>query len=360
MPQALRYPYESDRYRHAHTRYRTARAPSRSHGEGAGTRVSDVRAPATCPRLNASSPISVCASPNATTIVSTCAALPRRRSVISCARQRRARFVGFGLTVATRADLQKLAALPGASPIESLDAPGGGEAVRLTDPSGFEVHAVFGQRATQALGRRAPIACNGPDAPTRVNETQRLAVAPPEIVKLGHVVIEVADFQATCGWYTRHFGFIPSDVQVFADGSPAVTFMRLDLGAEPADHHTLAIAQGFAAKYSHSAFEVVDADAVGMGAARIARSRLDACLGHRQAHPRQPDLRLLAGLRTATSTSTTATATASPPTCPPASTRCRAKRCRNGGRRCPAASRSRRCRLQRSRPSRATCGAVPI
>jgi len=176
-----------------------------------------------------------------------------------------ARFVGFGLTVASRAELQKLAALTGASPIESLNAPGGGERVRLRDPSGFEVHAVFGQRATDRLSHRAPMTFNGPEAPTRINATQRVAVAPPDVVKLGHVVLEVADFQATCAWYTQHFGFIPSDVQVLPDGSPAVTFMRLNLGAEPADHHTLAIAQGFAAKYSHSAFEVVDADAVGMG-----------------------------------------------------------------------------------------------
>ncbi|MCH3034954.1 hypothetical protein K3X10_14900, partial [Listeria monocytogenes] len=63
----------------------------------------------------------------------------------------------------------------------------------------------------------------------------------------------------------RHFGFIPSDVQVLPDGSPAVTFLRLNLGDTPADHHTLASAQGFMATYSPSAFEVVDADAVGMG-----------------------------------------------------------------------------------------------
>ncbi|GAA6132679.1 hypothetical protein NBRC116187_30390 [Halopseudomonas sabulinigri] len=78
-------------------------------------------------------------------------------------------------------------------------------------------------------------------------------------------MLELADFQATCAWYTQHFGFIPSDVQLLPDGSPAVAFMRLDLGSTPADHHTLALAQTFMAAYSHSAFEVVDADAVGMG-----------------------------------------------------------------------------------------------
>jgi glyoxalase/bleomycin resistance protein/dioxygenase superfamily protein len=85
------------------------------------------------------------------------------------------------------------------------------------------------------------------------------------VLRLGHVVLEVVDFQATCAWYTQHLGFIPSDVQVMPDGSPAVAFMRLDLGATPADHHTLAIGQALAPGHSHSAFEVVDADALGMG-----------------------------------------------------------------------------------------------
>lgn len=41
--------------------------------------------------------------------------------------------------------------------------------------------------------------------------------------------------------------------------------MRLDLGTTPADHHTLAIVQGFAPHFAHCAYEVVDADAVAMG-----------------------------------------------------------------------------------------------
>lgn len=177
----------------------------------------------------------------------------------------KARFVGFAVTVASRADLLKLAAIPGASAVEGLDAPGGGEYVRLIDPSGFEVHAVYARQSVSVLAHRPAMTFNEPESPTRINATQRLDVVPPDVVKLGHVVLEVADFQATCGWYTQHFGFIPSDVQVLPDGSPAVTFMRLNLGDEPADHHTLALAQGFAAKFSHAAFEVVDADAVGMG-----------------------------------------------------------------------------------------------
>lgn len=187
-------------------------------------------------------------------------------------RAEQARFVGFGLTLASRTDLQIVARLPGASAIEALGTPGGGERVRLRDPSGFVVEAVFGQQPAKVLNHRPALPLNQIDQAPRINATQRPPVAPPEIVKLGHVVLEVADYQATCAWYTEHFGFIPSDVQVLPDGSPAVAFLRLDLGATPADHHTLALAQGFMAAYSHSAYEVVDADAVGMGQ-RVLRER---------------------------------------------------------------------------------------
>lgn len=180
-------------------------------------------------------------------------------------RGKHARFIGFGLVLGSRADLARVAGLPGASSIEPTQNPGGGERVCLVDPCGFVVEAVHGQQPCEPIAHRAALAWNQVDVLARINETQRPPIAPPEIVRLGHVVLEAADFQATCAWYTQHFGFIPSDVQVLPDGSPAVAFLRLDLGDTPADHHTLALAQGFMACYSHSAFEVVDADAVGMG-----------------------------------------------------------------------------------------------
>ncbi|RQZ21043.1 glyoxalase [Burkholderia sp. Bp9031] len=175
------------------------------------------------------------------------------------------RFVGFGLEVDGLSALERLACVPGASGIERALWPGGGYRVQLADPSGFRVDAVAGRALAGALSHRPPLAVNSVDAAVRINETQRPPAGPSEVIRLGHVVLELADFQATCAWYTHHFGFIPSDVQVLPDGSPAVTFMRLDLGARPADHHTLALAQGFAPLYSHSAFELVDADAIGGG-----------------------------------------------------------------------------------------------
>jgi len=192
-----------------------------------------------------------------------------------CYRVRRAneaRFVGFGLEVPSRAALDALARVPGASPVQAAPHPGGGEQVVLTDPSGFTVEAIHGRAAEGELAHRSPLTWNVGERALRINATQRPPLHAPEVVRLGHVVLEVAEFQATCAWYTRHFGFVPSDVQVFADGSPAVAFMRLDLGDTPADHHTLAIAQGFMPGYSHSAYELVDADAVGVGQ-RVLRER---------------------------------------------------------------------------------------
>lgn len=187
-------------------------------------------------------------------------------------RARKARFVGFGLQLSCADDLEKLARLPGASAIEALHHPGGGHGVRLHDPSGFLVEAVHGQQALAPLTARAPLRWNLAGEALRINAPQRPPVLAPEVRKLGHVVLEVADYQATSAWYTQHFGLIPSDVQLLPDGSPAVTFFRLDLGQTPADHHTLAMAQGFMPAYSHAAFEVVDADAVGMGQ-RVLRER---------------------------------------------------------------------------------------
>jgi hypothetical protein len=54
-------------------------------------------------------------------------------------------------------------------------------------------------------------------------------------------------------------------VQYLADGSPNIAFFRLNLGAQPTDHHSMVIVGGIDDKYEHSAYEVVDLDAVGQG-----------------------------------------------------------------------------------------------
>lgn len=182
------------------------------------------------------------------------------------------RFVGLGLQVGSKEDLRKLALLPGASRPFDAPYPGGGSLVRLVDPAGFCVEAITGQIPAPRMALQDPIAHNSPDRSPRVNTTQRIVPLPPAVTKLGHTVMEVPNFQETCGWYTQHFGFIPSDVQLLPDGSPGVAFMRLNLGDTPTDHHTLGLVQGIVPAFNHCSFEVTDMDAIAMGQ-RILRER---------------------------------------------------------------------------------------
>jgi catechol 2,3-dioxygenase-like lactoylglutathione lyase family enzyme len=177
----------------------------------------------------------------------------------------RSRFVGAGYAVDSHADLERLGRLDGASPVTMSEHPGQGALVSLRDPAGFVVEVVAEREEAAPLPQRAPVDHGNVGQPHRINDTQRLTHATPAVVRLGHHVLEVPEYQATTSWYTAHLGFVPSDVAVFDDGSPAVTFLRLDRGSVPADHHTLALAQGVMSGFGHAAFEVVDIDAIGMG-----------------------------------------------------------------------------------------------
>lgn len=183
--------------------------------------------------------------------------------VLYTCRRGPAAFIGLAFT-ADDAALDRLAAAEGTAP-EPLDAPGGGRRVRLWDPQGWQIDVIAG---------RAPIP-SPPAAPPptdRVNAPIRLDLAPPAIRKLGHVALEVVDFDAATRWYIDRFGLIPSDVQLLDDGTPALVFMRCDRGDEPADHHTLVIGRSFEARFNHAAFEVDDLDALAMGQ-RLLRER---------------------------------------------------------------------------------------
>ena len=175
-----------------------------------------------------------------------------------------ARFVGFGLSVPSADDLKRLAKASGRS-VEAADGPGGGAVVRLVDPLGVAISVHHGFAAAEPQPVREPIPYNAPSRTVRVNDTQRPALAPPQVTKLGHLVLETPDFDRSARWYMDMLGFIPSDVMCLADGTPVGSFMRLDRGDEPTDHHTLFVATGLESKVDQVAFEVVDLDAVEMG-----------------------------------------------------------------------------------------------
>lgn len=179
----------------------------------------------------------------------------------------RNRFVGPAFRMSDDTDLDRYVHDLGARRLGPDDIPGGGRGVELSDPSGRSVWLLQGQSPVAPLPVRAPLVAdtNTAQHAPRVNRTVRAPIEPARIVRLGHVVMQTVDFPRMADWYQRVLGIIPTDVQYLADGSPTLAFCRLNLGAQPADHHTVVLVGGVEEKYEHSAYEVVDLDALGQG-----------------------------------------------------------------------------------------------
>lgn len=177
------------------------------------------------------------------------------------------RYVGAAFVVPPDTNFARLHQESGAQALPDKAIPGGGRGVQLTDPDGHEVWLITEWGTVDPLPLREPMSShmNTLGGTRRVNRTVRTEIAPATVGHLGHVVMQTTDFPTMANWYMRHLGLIPTDVQYLADGSPFLTFFRLNLGNTPADHHTVVISAGLQAQYEHSAWEVVDLDALGQG-----------------------------------------------------------------------------------------------
>ncbi len=177
------------------------------------------------------------------------------------------RFLGLAFVMSDDTDLDRYISEYGARPIASSLIPGGGYGVQLTDPGGRSVWLIKGQVSVAELENRESVTTqiNSPTHKPRVNRAMRTPIEPARIVRIGHVVVQTVKFDLLIDWYLRVAGLIPSDVQYLADGTPNLAFLRLDLGSVPADHHSLVLVGGLEEKYEHSAYEVVDIDALGQG-----------------------------------------------------------------------------------------------
>ena len=169
-------------------------------------------------------------------------------------------FSAVGFRAKDSSDLESLAKSEGLEPT-TLDGPGGGLMLRLTDPDGFSVEVVAGQqiRAPDSFPPRA--AWNNSEGYLRKRATKRIASGPSHVVRLGHCVLSVSNFRASEAWYKERLGFITSDEIELQPGFAVGAFMRCDRGELPADHHTLFLLQGPKGPgFNHAAFEVRDLD----------------------------------------------------------------------------------------------------
>jgi catechol 2,3-dioxygenase-like lactoylglutathione lyase family enzyme len=190
-----------------------------------------------------------------------------RPCVYVAERAERAGLRALGFELASAEDLARAARLPGASPVQALDRPGGGQIVRVAAPCGLQVELVQGVEAVPALPARAALQFNEGQHKRRINDRQVPPRTACEILRLGHVALMVPDPVALRDWLQQHFGLLVSDTLLVPEsgGQPLGFFMRLDLGDQPADHHTLLVAQGESTCLHHASFELQDVDAVWMG-----------------------------------------------------------------------------------------------
>ena len=181
-------------------------------------------------------------------------------------------FLALGLRAASLEDLAHLAGATG-RPVEDLDAPGGGKVVRLNDPDNFRIEVVAGQAPLQARTVKIEQPRNDASSKPRLRRPVRLKPGPSHVQRIGHCVLGVSDFRRSETWYKAHFGFLTSDEVEMAPGAPMGAFLRCDRGANPSDHHTLALMQlptgpGFV----HAAFEVTDFDDLMLGHTHLAET----------------------------------------------------------------------------------------
>ena len=188
-------------------------------------------------------------------------------AILVATKAARSRYVGAVFVVPGDTDFARLERESDARPLSPARIPGGGRGVELKDPDGNELWLIADWGSVPPLPTRPPIhrEMNVLGQVQRVNRTVRSPIEPALVGQAGHVVYQTVNFEVMADWYMRHVGIIPTDVQYLEDGSPLIAFFRLDLGDQPADHHTLVLASALQPRYEHSAWEVTDLDALGQG-----------------------------------------------------------------------------------------------
>lgn len=176
------------------------------------------------------------------------------------------RFIGISLEVESQSDLESAIKEHGASPIRELTTPGGGVAVTLIDPNGFEIDLVHGIGRVEPESAYDPLVMNSPgNYPREGRFEPKRPMAPAKLFRLGHAGLFVPSFLESLPWYKEVLGLIPSDVYHIPGNPEAqiVGFLRLDRGEELVDHHCIALMQSQNGETSchHISFEAQDFEA---------------------------------------------------------------------------------------------------
>jgi len=172
-------------------------------------------------------------------------------------------FIGFAYYAKSEDDLHRVAKAPGASAVEKLDEPGGGQRVRLREPNGYQIEVVYGIEPLAEIPVAEQPMNTGTEPLRRKGELMRLRTSPTPVKRIGHGVMGTPKVKETVQWFRDTLGFICSDDVYAGDKNNIIgSFNRCDCGDEYVDHHTLFCVNNERAGLNHMSFEVPDVDAV--------------------------------------------------------------------------------------------------
>lgn len=175
-------------------------------------------------------------------------------------------FVGLAFYARSEDDLERIAKAPGASGIETMDEPGGGKRVRLTEPNGYQIEVVHGIETLPAIPVQLQELNSGPYPVRRAGEVMRIHRGPSRVKRIGHGVMGSPKVMETVNWFREMLGLVCSDDVYAGDKSNIIgSFNRCDRGDEYVDHHVFFCITHEKAGLNHLSFEVQDVDDVFTG-----------------------------------------------------------------------------------------------
>jgi catechol 2,3-dioxygenase-like lactoylglutathione lyase family enzyme len=177
------------------------------------------------------------------------------------------RFIGLAFYVDDEDDLRRAAQAPGASGIEHVDEPGGGQRVRLSDPLGYSIEIVCGLQQLTPLPTPSLVLNTGADKLRRSGEFLRIGERRSSQVKrIAHAVLMTRNVLEKLRWYRETLGFLVSDdVYEGSTDNIVASFNRCDRGERFVDHHTLLCFESPNTGLNHLSFEVQTFDDLMVG-----------------------------------------------------------------------------------------------
>jgi catechol 2,3-dioxygenase-like lactoylglutathione lyase family enzyme len=176
------------------------------------------------------------------------------------------KFVGLAYYADSADDLARLAKAPGALAVETIDEPGGGKRVRLTEPNGYQIEVVHGIAELPAIATKRQKLNTGEAPLSRAGELMRLPKGPSHVKRIGHGVLMTPKFHETVSWFREMLGFVCSDDVYAGEKNNLIgSFNRCDRGDAYVDHHVFFCLNHAKTGLNHLSFEVPDIDDVAMG-----------------------------------------------------------------------------------------------